>query len=145
MKNRMQNTEYSTQEFIGKPYQAGGCGPDCYDCYGLAAAIALERGFELPAQSTPESVEMRELLFAKSPSKYLEPVESAQPWDLVVFDHKRMGLHIATMTDEPGRFIHVAELTRTVCIGHVKDPLYRDFIYGFYRLVHQVRIAPAAP
>lgn len=130
-----------SDHFIGKPYRVGGEGPDDYDCYGLTRAIAAERGFELPRQSTAESVEMREAIFATEPSSYLDIVCFPEPFDLTVFDFGRPGLHIATMTAEPGRFIHVAEFTKTVRIDRLGVTPYRENIYGFYRPIYKNRIA----
>lgn len=38
-------------QYIGKPYAAGGQGPDEYDCWGLARAILSHGGHELPPLS----------------------------------------------------------------------------------------------
>ncbi len=66
------------------------------------------------------------------------------PGDLVVINAGRLGLHIATLLNEPGRMIHVAESTGTVRIERLDYPPYARNIYGFYRPYNQIRQPSAA-
>lgn len=120
-------------DLIGVSWQAGGQGPHGYDCYGLAVEIARRRGYELPEQQTAESVVMRLNIFDGKSSEYLSRIIRPQPWDLVIFDHRLLGLHVGTMTAEPKHFIHVGEMTRSVLVGRLGSPLFSESIYGFYR------------
>lgn len=37
------------EQYIGKPWVNGACGPDAYDCHGIVRAVYLEQlGIELP-------------------------------------------------------------------------------------------------
>lgn len=130
------------QQYIGKPYRPGAEGPDAYDCWGLARAIAADRGFELPLQRSQAGADLRLDLFAGHKPAGLLKLDAPEPWALIVFDLNRFGLHVGTMTAEPGRFIHVAELTGTARIDRISNPLFSKS-YGQYRLENQI-YRPAA-
>ena len=122
-------------ELVGKRYHRGASGPKAYDCYSLAQTIAARRGFDLPAQNTTESIRMRLAMFEDRANEFTIPVETPQPFDLVVFDRGQWGLHIGTLTDEPGRFIHCSELTGKVEIERLRHPFHAHAIVGYWRCV----------
>lgn len=134
----------NTDDYIGKPYSPGGSGPDAYDCYGLASAIAADRGFLLPVQQSADGVELRLAVFSRRHCRWLVPVDRPEPWSLVAFDHNRLGLHVGTVIDAPGKFIHVSSLSGAVTIDRLRNRLYRR-PYGFFRLTNhsQDRRPPA--
>ena len=130
------------QQYIGKPYRPGAEGPDTYGCWGLARAIAADRGFLLPRQRSQAGADLRLDLFAGRKPAGLLKLDAPEPWALIVFDLNRFGLHVGTVTAEPGRFIHVAELTVTVRIDRIGNPLFSK-PYGIYRLENRIH-RPAA-
>ena len=122
-------------EFIGKPFKADGRGPDAFDCYGLAQAIAAARGFRLPDQKTPEAVAFRIALFERVVTPFTVRINVPEPWALVTFDLGRHGLHIGTLTDEPGRMIHTSQTTGAVVIQRMNRTFYDRTLLGIYRCV----------
>jgi len=133
----------NTDDYIGRPYISGGDGPDGYDCYGLARAIAADRGFVLPAQRSVDGVALREAVFDRRLCQWTEPIDRPEPWSLIVFDHKSLGLHVGTIIDVPGKFIHVSQLSGSVRIDRIRNRLFKR-PYGYHRLTYPDRIAAAA-
>jgi len=131
-------------QYIGKPFEIGGRGPAVYDCYGLTKAVAAARSYWLPEQVTPDAVAMRLAMFEKIACPFLAGVVRPRPWAIVAFDYRWRGLHIGTMTAEPGRFIHVGSDTGRVIVSRLADPKYDRFVYGFYRTTHTIRVATKA-
>jgi hypothetical protein len=131
-------------DYIGRGFHIGGRGPQEFDCYGLAKEIAKNRGYFLPEQDTPESVDCRLAIFQKEICPYLEPIERPLPYCLVVFDFRGRGLHIGTVTDRPGRFIHCSSSTKRVVVSKLKDINFNRHIYGFYRLTNKNPVTTAA-
>ena len=124
-------------QYIGKPYRPGAEGPIAYDCWGLARSIAADRGFDLPRQRSQAGADLRLDLFAGREPAGLIKLDAPEPWALIVFDLKRFGLHVGTMIAEPGRFIHVAELTGTARLDRLSNPLFSK-PYGQYRLENRI-------
>jgi len=130
-------------KYIGKPYSTAGSGPDGFDCYGLAQTIAADRGFALPNQRTAAGVSMRHAVFSGEGSRWLNPIEVPEPWSIVFFVIAGLP-HVGTMIDEPGKFIHVGEMTESVRLDRLDSTFYKN-PYGFYRTICRIRPAAARP
>ena len=135
---RRQTSILDLTRFVGKPYRQGARGPEAYDCYGLAQAIAAARGFVLPNQATPAGLDLRMALFRRAVIPFLEPIHLPEPFALAVFDLGRRGPHIATLTDEPGRIIHTSACTGAVRIERLNRTIYHQSLFGLYRCAKAV-------
>lgn len=84
---------------IGRPYSAGGNGPEAFDCYGLAAHVLREIfGVDLPARSVGALSDYRAW------RRIEVPVDGA----LVMMDHAR-GRHVGVYLAEERGVIHALE------------------------------------
>lgn len=125
-------------KYIGLPFELNARGPGAYDCYGLIQSLCYERGFFLPDQDTPESIEMRRALFDEVHSPYLEPIDRPEPYCLVVFDFRRGGLHLGMVTEDTRKFIHISSQTKAVIVNRLRDSFFERQIYGFFRAKNPV-------
>jgi len=116
-------------QFIGLPWS------EEFNCFWLARTIALERDCEVPSQHTAEGHLLREKMLAGEMSLWLQPLLDPEPWCWILWDLKSFGLHVGTMIDVPGKFIHVGEFTKTSRIDRLKNKLYKR-PYGYYRLIN---------
>ena len=119
----------------------GARGPGAYDCYGLIQSLCCERGFFLPDQDTPESIEMRRAVFDNVISPYLEPIGKPEPYCLVVFDFRRGGLHLGMILEDMRKFIHVSSPAKAVVVNHLHDRFFERQIHGFFRANNPIRRA----
>ena len=125
-------------DFLGKPYQVGGRGPEAYDCYGLVMAAMKQMGVTLPDYGV-NADDTNAVAVLAAAEKHGDDWEqyplytdlSKIPAGLVVaFQLKRPGEITHTgVTVGQGRFIHCLE-KRAVCV----EPLarYQKLIEGIY-------------
>lgn len=118
---------------IGKRFKINGRGPDEFDCYGLVKEIAKRRGYYLPQQDTPEGIKLRLAMFDKISSEFTEPIDTPEPWAIVVFDKGRLGrLHIGVVLENCEQFLHADR--KGVRISRLSSPGFLRKIAGFYKL-----------
>lgn len=121
------------RDLVGKPFVAGGRGPNEYDCLGLAMEIARRRGFAIPAyESTAQELTRTLREGALGPCVQIERPESGA----VVLLRSGGGptdRHITVMLDHR-RMIHADEIAGQVVIENLVFSGWSRRLLGFYRL-----------
>lgn len=125
------------EELIGRPYRAGGQGPDAFDCWGLVRWVMAHRfGFALPAIPVDAS-DVRAVLaaFRHDPerrrwSAISNPVEG----DCTLLRRSRHPAHVGVwLTADGGGVLHAVDGTGVV-FQRPRDLLACGWrIEGFYR------------
>lgn len=113
-------------EFLGKPWQRGGRGPEVYDCYGLVLDFMNRLGAKLPDQSH-DPIERWADVYIR--------LDRPRPWSLVTFTDADLRSHIGLCLPGGNQFLHCPEQTPGGCrLDDLarkpwSDPGYRD---GFW-------------
>ena len=125
------------EELIGRPYLAGGQGPDAFDCWGLVRWVMAQRfGRELPAIPL-DAADLRAVLaaFRDHPERQRwqlvsVPVEG----DCVLMRQSRHPVHVGVWLDvDEGGVLHAVS-GNGVVFQRVRDLLTSGWrIEGFYR------------
>jgi hypothetical protein len=127
---------YELRKYLDKQYEAGGRGPDSFDCYGLASVVYEEKnGVALPELWTPESMEKKHELFTEMKDSQFQVLEEPRSWCLIAFSIRRPFVtHIGVVLDDRSHFIHILK-HRRVTIERFDMDLWRRKIEGFYEPV----------
>lgn len=101
--------------YIGKPWEAGGRGPESYDCYGLVAEVqARHFGRQLPLVDGIEPTDQRAVAQAMARADYRAgwvpiPMAERAEGDLVLMAHARHPSHIGVwLAVDGGGILHCA-------------------------------------
>jgi cell wall-associated NlpC family hydrolase len=92
--------------YFNKPYKTHGRGPDAYDCYGCALALAKDLGhnvpdlFKLLKQGDPRNSDFVAL------SEGLEKVDTPSFGDIVIFLNEKGLIYHCGIVLKNGDFIH---------------------------------------
>ena len=121
-------------DLIGKPFLAGGRGPDGYDCYGLAKEIYKRRGIELPEYDydSPDNFSLIHHLIHGGRDLF-ETIERPEAFCLVLFTIRPPYVsHIGVVLEDCNSFIHVVE---KVCaaVEKLEHPIWERRVRGFLR------------
>ncbi|MGN2390857.1 C40 family peptidase [Pelomicrobium sp. G1] len=99
---------------VGRPYRAGGAGPDGFDCSGLVHYSFLRAGLPVPRDT-------RSLLQAGRPVE----TEALAPGDLVFFDQEgKKASHVGIYLGR-GRFVHAPSTGGRVRVDRLDAPHWR--------------------
>lgn len=99
---------------VGRPYRAGGAGPDGFDCSGLVHYSFLRAGLPVPRDT-------RSLLQAGRPVE----TEALAPGDLVFFDQEgKKASHVGIYLGQ-GRFVHAPSTGGRVRVDRLDAPHWR--------------------
>lgn len=125
------------EELIGRPYRAGGQGPDAFDCWGVVRWVMAHRfGRELPAIPIDAS-DLRAILtaFRDHPERQRwSLVASPAEGDCVLLRQSRHPIHVGVwLSVDGGGVLHAVEANGVV-FQRVRDLLTCGWrIEGFYR------------
>jgi len=122
-------------DLVGKPFAAGGRGPDVFDCVGLAAEIQRRRGLAVPVFSSSEA-ELHRQIAAGGFLADCQRVRKPEPGCVALL---KMGLHehhLGTMVSQH-RILHTTAQTRGVVVESILGPLFKNRILGFYLLASE--------
>jgi len=111
-------------DLLGKPYRAGGRGPDAYDCVGLMLELERRLGRTLP----PWGSHGRNLAAALA---YWEPVDDPAPGDGILLESDDTPWHIGVVCAE-GWMLHAHASCGVVKERYNAWP-WQNRIRGFYR------------
>ncbi len=127
-------------DLIGKPFKAGGFGPDGYDCRGLAVEVLKRKGINLPdgmadverdaLEGNESRMRLHERITEELPK--WERVDRPEPGDLVAIMIRPPYVNHLGVIIEHGRFIHILDKTRVVT-ARLDDITWKKRIAGFYR------------
>jgi cell wall-associated NlpC family hydrolase len=108
---------------VGRPYRAGGAGPDGFDCSGLVHYSFLRAGRSVPRET-------QSLLQAGQPVG----TEALAPGDLIFFDQEgRRASHVGIYLGE-GRFVHAPSTGGRVRVDRLDAPYWRASLREARRL-----------
>lgn len=119
-------------DLIGKPFLAGGRGPNSYDCVGLTIEFQRRRGLVLPAYLSDEA-ELHRQLAAGGVLADCHRLPAAEPGCVALlrgFDGEER--HLGNMLD-PYRMLHVSRNFAT-CTEILCRSVWRTRVLGFYRM-----------
>ncbi len=125
------------EELIGRPYRAGGPGPDAFDCWGLVRWVMAQRFCrELPAIPV-DAADLRAVLtaFRDHPERQRwQSVSVPLDGDCVLMRQSRHPVHVGVwLTVDGGGVLHAIECNGVV-FQRVRDlPASGWRIEGFYR------------
>jgi cell wall-associated NlpC family hydrolase len=125
------------EELIGRPYRAGGQGPDAFDCWGLVRWVMEHRfGRELPAIPVDAS-DVRAVLtaFRRHPERRnWSLVTTRAEGDCVLIRQSRHPIHVGVwLAADNGGILHASEGSGVV-FQRERDLLMSGWrIEGFYR------------
>ena len=123
-------------DLIGKPYAAGGRGPEAYDCLGLAMELATRLGLQIPAFASDEA-ELHRALAAGGYLAELERIPAAETRALVLLRSSHPAeVHLGVMLDAHW-MLHAAEMTGMVVRQRLADTFWKRRVIAFYRLAVQ--------
>jgi len=124
---------------IGKPYLAGGRGPQAFDCLGLHMEIQLRAGIECPEIATPEDPAEWEALFIETLHNHYCKWQRPMPWCPVVFrfrdvdGDRQMHWHLGTVLPDTRKMITTTQDAKShICTIH-NNPLWTATLEGYYR------------
>lgn len=110
-------------EFLGKPYERLGTGPDAFGCYGLVKAFMARIGVEIPEVG---GVRLQYHL------DYVK-VEWPRPWSLVTFRDRHENAHVGVVLPEDNLFLHVpVREAGKVTAESLNGRPWRDTIDGYW-------------
>ena len=125
------------EDLIGRPYRAGGQGPDAFDCWGLVRWVMANRfGRALPAIPVGAS-DIRAVLIAfrhHPERRRWSAVERPGEGDCVLLRRSRHPVHVGVwLAADGGGLLHAVEGTGVV-FQRPRDLLASGWrIEGFYR------------
>ncbi len=116
--NGIEKLKVLISQEMGKPYQWGGTGPDCYDCSGLVYSIYGKLGISLPRVSASQAT--AGTYISKDELKY---------GDLVFFAKDGKNVHHVGIYTGNGNFVHAPSTgdvvkTSTILSGYYKNTYY---------------------
>lgn len=116
---------------IGKPFKAGGRGPDAFDCVGLAVEVQRRRGLPQPPFLSDE-VELHRQLAAGGALCDAQRLETAEPGCFVLLRSFEEGHHHIGIMIDRFTMLHCRRE-----IGVAREVLARSLwarrVIGFYR------------
>ena len=125
------------EELIGRPYRAGGQGPDAFDCWGLVRwVMARQFGRELPAIPV-DAADLRTVLtvFRDHPERRRwRPVSAPIDGDCVLMRQSRHPVHVGVWLNvDEGGVLHAVS-GNGVVFQRLRDLLASGWrVEGFYR------------
>lgn len=115
-------------DLIGKRFEYGGRGPDCYDCYGLVKELLNRLGQDVPDYKSPTEAAKIIALMLSSRAQWKETTKKPGAVALI----KVMGnLHVGFVLPY-NRFIHTWEKSGGVVVEHFYDWEKRVMAYYEY-------------
>ena len=112
-------------DMVGRPYRYGAEGPGSFDCSGLVWYSYGQVGYRVPRTSVA--------LYQASQKISLT---AAQPGDLLFFGSGQSVSHVAIYMGDR-TFVHAPSSGKTVSVGHLSNPWYRENFISAGRLVSQ--------
>lgn len=119
-------------DLIGKPFLAGGRGPESFDCVGLALEIARRLGKQVPDFVSSEAELHQQLAGDGAALADCPQIPRPVPGCAVLLRMSPSQHHLAFMVDEY-RMIHTTAATGCV-IERVNSPLWSRRVIGYYDL-----------
>lgn len=107
---------------VGVPYRWGGHTPQGFDCSGLVYYAYSRAGLAVPRTTR----EQRRAV-------YRVRIDAAQPGDLLFFRTRFKVSHVALYLGD-GEFVHAPSTGKTVTIGTLDNPYYRDHLVSVGRV-----------
>ena len=139
------------QEYIGKTYELGACGPDSFDCYRLMAVVMGEKykrpvplkGDMVPDPSGGRGAFLRAIAGMLGERADWQEVDAPQPGDGILLRHGKheahCGLVVAVLPRPAGHppagwMLHIHKGINVTCeIWH--GPRWGNRVVGFHRYV----------
>lgn len=112
-------------------YEAGGRGPDAFDCFGLFAEVCRRRGVAVPPQPTPEALCERAAAILEGAAHWLQ-LDVPEPWCAVVFRIGPWVSHIGVVLADGCQFVH-ADRRLGISTARLDSPRWARRIAGYYR------------
>lgn len=127
----------NVSDLIGRPYKAGGRGPDSFDCWGVCMAASARAGIELPDIDVPAGCDMRDRVVDEQRRSNFRRLQSARPYSIALFriidDNSQVKWHVGFVLENCRNFLH-ATGKMGVNISSLAAPVWRLFIEGFYEV-----------
>ena len=119
--------------YFGKPFGAGGRGPDAYDCWGLVLAVYNDMGVTLPdyGAGIDDVYAVRRTGPAMDAAKDdWVKIDAPQERDVVLLRRGRLPVHVGLWV-RPGVMFHVEDDCHA-CFERLDNLLWKNKIVGFY-------------
>jgi len=126
------------QDLLGMQFEIGGRGPEKIDCYGVLIHYFKEFEIKLPDYSYVEDWSGKTDLYLQEYASFFRKLtkdEKLKVGDMVLFNSKEYPSHAGIYLGE-GRFIHAYDKAGTR-IDSLTNPLWKDKIYGYFRIKDQ--------
>ena len=115
-------------QYIGKPYQPGGLGPDTYACWGLARSVLSHAGHTLPELSVGQTDNASVLRSIVDEQGWRPVDDQPRPFDAVLCVNS-WGRHIAVCIEANGikQFIHADNVAGVEVLRGLDDFARRGY------------------
>jgi len=121
-------------DYLGKPWESGGNGPDAYDCWGLVRAVYRDHGIILPVVDVDahKSLEVRHAFNAGDFTQW-EKLNHAQHLAAVLMSKGKQPDHVGVwLHTEGGGVIHSIQGAGVVYNGIRSLSMMGYNVLGFY-------------
>lgn len=115
----------TARQMLGVPYKWGGHTPAGFDCSGLVFYAYGRQGVQLPRTAARQMAATVPVTLAQS-----------LPGDLIFFHSPSKGGHVGILIDRE-RFVHAPSQGKSVSVGTVTSPWYRDKLIRAGRVLRQ--------
>lgn len=117
------------KDLIGIPYETGGRGPNCYDCYGLIKHILNKDGIEIPDYLSPDDAKKVVAIF-HSELRLWEETELAH--GSILLFRVPGNFHVGYFLEDD-QFIHTWKDSGGVVIERLSE--WKRRLVGIYKYV----------
>ena len=121
-------------KYIGCPFEAGGRGPNSFDCWGLVYYLFKEMGIPIPSHNISVvaakaiNVEVDKQIGLQNWVKIDKP---QPPCVVLIQAHPVYTQHFGFLFTHT-KFVHVL-IDKAVCVESILNPMWEKKIKGFYR------------
>ncbi len=120
-------------DLLGVQYKKNGHLPDGLDCYTLVQEVCRRKGWVLPDYYSPTDVSLVHVLILGEMHKYVEKIETPEPYSFVTFMLRGPYVsHIGIVCEDTRYFVHILE-HRNVAMERLDHRFWKQKMKGIYK------------